>query len=260
MTAPNRSLTREALEALLAERLLDGIYPADSKLPSERELAIESGLSRPIVREVLRGLASRGLVDIQPGRGTFARDLTGTSLVHGVDRLARARSVTARDLVDARSVLERQTAERAAEHATADDLTALRDLARAFDNADNVIDRARCDLAFHAMVAKAARNPVLETMFGAIAPYIVELQIRSVGDPAIVGAGAPLHHAVVDHLEAGDATAAGEAMWQHITLAYDLFGEDLDRSLDAVARRNLAALLGDRVTLDDVIADVLSAG
>jgi hypothetical protein len=48
-------------------------------------------------------------------------------------------------------------------------------------------------------------------------------------------------------------------MWEHITLATQLFGEDLDRSLDSVARRNLQTLLGDRVTLDEVIADVLDA-
>jgi GntR family transcriptional repressor for pyruvate dehydrogenase complex len=259
MSATRRPLTREALADRLAERILDGQYPAGAKLPSERELAAESGLSRPIVREVLQGLSSRGLVDIQHGRGTFARDLRGGSLVHGVDTLARARTATARDLVEARSVLERQTAERAATRATAEDVAALRELADAFDRAENVIDRARCDLAFHAMVAKAARNPVLVTMFTAIAPYVVELQIRSVGDPAIVGAGAPLHHVVVDRLAAGDAEGAGAAMWEHITLATQLFGEDLDRSLDSVARRNLQTLLGDRVTLDEVIADVLDA-
>lgn len=256
---PTRPLTREAFAERLAERVLDGHYAPGSKLPSERELAAESGLSRPIVREVLRGLSSRGLVDIQPARGTFARDLSGGSLVHGVDSLARARSVTARDLVEGRSVLERQTAERAAMFAAANDVRALRELAEAFDRAENVIDRARCDLAFHAMVAKTARNPVLETMFTSIAPHIAELQIRSVGDPAIVGVGGPLHHVVVDRIAAGDAAGAGAAMWEHITLATELFGDDLDRPLDAVARRNLHALLGERVTLDEVIADVLAA-
>lgn len=249
--------SRDELMSVLADRILTGDYAIGAKLPSEREVALSSGLSRPIVREILRGLEERGLIDIQPGRGAYVRVPSSMNITQSMDSFTRTNGATPRHLVEARAMLEERTATLAAERATPEDVAALRELSAAFDNATNVIDRARCDLAFHGMIAKSSHNPVLETMFGAIAPLIFELQLRSLDDPTIVGAGAPLHHTVVDGISTRDAEAAGSAMWQHVTLAYEMFGNDLERSLDAIARRKIAVLLGEHATLEEVIADVL---
>lgn len=252
--------SRDELMATLADRIVDGQLPAGSKLPSERELALASGLSRPIVREVLRGLEERGLVQIQPGRGSYVTGASSITMSQSLNSFARTEGVTPKDLIEARATLERQTAELAATRATPEDRRKLRELAEAFERADNLIERARGDLAFHAMVAKAAHNPVLETMFGAIAPLVFLLQLRSLGDPSVVAAGAPLHHVVVDAIDASDPTAAGEAMATHVTLASELYGSDVDQSLDAISRRTISTLLGDRTTLEAVIAEVLGSG
>ncbi len=245
--------------ASLSDRIVDGELAAGAKLPSERELAIASGLSRPIVREVLRGLEERGLVEIHPGRGSFVTGNRSITMAQSLTSFVRTDGVTPRDLIEARATLERQAAELAALRATPEDLRKLRELAESFERSADLTERARGDLAFHAMVVKAAHNPVLETMFGSIAPLVFLLQLRSLGDPSIVAAGAPLHLVVVDAIVARDSDAAGRAMATHVTLASQMYGADVDQSLDAISRRTVSALLGDRATLEEVIAEVLGS-
>lgn len=251
--------TREYVLNDLTESILEGHVARGAKLPSERQLAERYGLSRPIVREVLRTLQERGLIQIAAGRGAFVRDASTSDLASPMDLLARQRGITARDLVQAREMLERQAAYLAAEQAQPDDLTDMRTAVEAFDTATGVIDRARADLAFHALVARASQNPVIGLMFGSVAGLVFELMLRSLDDPAVVKEGGPLHRRVFDAIAAGDADAAAASMHRHITLAYDLFGADLDEPLERVAQRKVNALFGPGVQLEDVISQVVGA-
>lgn len=252
-----RPITREQLLGYLTDQILDGNIKSGEKIPSERELATQSGLSRPVVREVLRSLQARGLIATQPGRGAFVMPADSVNVAGSLDILARGASATPQDLIEARAGLEENNARLAAVRITDEELKNLEALSRAFDQADNVIDRARCDLAFHGVLARASHNPVLETMFRAIIPLVFVQQLRSLDDPKILASGAPLHGVVVEALRQGDAEAAGTAARQHVELASEMFGEDLERSLDSIARRKVASLLGESIQLDDVIRDVL---
>lgn len=249
--------TREQFLRHLTDLILDGEIPSGEKISSERNLAQQSGLSRPVVREVLRTLQARGLIVTLPGKGAFVLPPDAVNVTGTLDSLARDKRATAEDLVEARAALEEHIARLAAIRLTSDELMSLESLSSAFDRADNVIDRARCDLAFHGLLARASHNPVLETMFRSIMPLVFAQQLRSLDDPKILATGAPLHGVVVDALRRGDAEAAGHAARQHIELARDMFGADLVRSLDSIARRKVATLLGDSIQLDDVIRDVL---
>ncbi|MBS1884710.1 MAG: winged helix-turn-helix transcriptional regulator, partial [Actinobacteria bacterium] len=60
--------------ALLRERVEDGQYPPGSRLPAERQLAEELGVSRPTVREALAAMELMGVVDTHAGAGTFVRE------------------------------------------------------------------------------------------------------------------------------------------------------------------------------------------
>lgn len=250
-------VTRAQLLAYLTDLILDGGLQSGEKVPSERTLATQSGLSRPVVREVLRTLQARGLIETQPGRGAFVMPADSVNVAGSLDSLARSASATPQHLIEARASLEENTARLAASRITDEELQKLNALSRAFDRADNVIDRARCDLAFHGVLARASHNPVLETMFRAIIPLVFVQQLRSLDDPQILASGAPLHGVVVDALERRDTKAAGAAARQHVELASQMFGDDLERSLDSIARRKVASLLGDSIQLDDVIHDVL---
>jgi len=251
-TAPSRA----ELAARLEEEIVSGRLPAGGRLPSEREMAHRYSVSRPVVREAIRGLAARHLIDVVPGRGAFVRGVRPADAAIGMDAFLRRRQPTPRDLVEARMTLECTAAALAAERATAVDARAIADALARFDAARNLLEQARYDLAFHLAVARAAHNPVIETMFGAISGLTIELMLRSLGDPLVTPASLPYHRAISDAIRDRDPDRARSAMTEHLQVAARTYGDDLDRSLESVARRELARLLDPGVTLEDLLAAV----
>src|SRR5215213_6954504 len=102
----DRAMTRAALADHLEEQILAGNLAVGAKLPSERQLAERFGLSRPLVREALRGLVERRLVEVEPGRGAFVRGAHATDAAHELGLLVRRHPATPRQLVEARTMLE----------------------------------------------------------------------------------------------------------------------------------------------------------
>ncbi|GIH17237.1 FadR/GntR family transcriptional regulator [Rugosimonospora africana] len=249
--------SRSNFEADLIRQILTGKLPPGEKLPGERSLAVSSGLSRPVIREVLRSLVERGLVEVLPARGAFVKAPDSMQLAGTFGSAARHQRATPRDLIEAREMIEGRAARNAALRASTQDVATLRDLVRAFDEAETMIERARCDLALHASIARMSGNPVLGILFGAIAPMVMELQLRSLADPVVLQLGAPLHHDVVEAIAAGDAETASRAMTRHVVLARDLYGEDMDVPLDELAVQRVASVLGENARLSDLIDDVL---
>lgn len=247
-------MTRESLAAFLEEQILQGALAVGAKLPSERQLADRYGVSRPIVREALRTLAERDLVEVRPGRGSYVRDARGGVTVGRLDALYRRTQATPRDLVEARTMLECTAAALAAERATEADRRVIETTLTEFDRARGVIEQTRYDMAFHLAVARAAANPVIETMFASIASLTVELMLRSLSDPTVRRISAPYHRQVADAIQARDPEGARTAMAEHLAVASRLYGEDYDRSIESVARRELERLLAPGVTLDDLLA------
>jgi len=165
MSEMRRQLSGDAMASTLAERVLSGELKAHDRLPSERQLAVEFGVSRPVVREALRSLVERRLVEVKPSRGAFVRGDTGPGRLQplGVEYLRRG--TTARQLSEARLMLETEAAALATEHATADDLATLNAALERLEASANPLERVRNDLAFHAALVAASHNPVIETMF-----------------------------------------------------------------------------------------------
>ena len=252
----NLSPTRAGLSARLEEEILSGRLAAGSRLPSERALADRYGVSRPVVRETMRTLVERSLVDVVPGRGAFVRQAQATDAAPGMAALLRRRQPTPRDLVEARTMLECTAAELAAARAEPADLAAMTDALERLGGAGGVLERARYDLAFHLAIARAAHNPVIDTMFGAISGFAIELMLRSLNDPIVAPASLPYHAAIFDAIRSGKPTAASAAMADHLAVAARTYGDDLHRSLESVARRELARLLDPSVTLEDLLATV----
>lgn len=247
-------MTREALAARLEERILSGELPAGAKLPSERQLAERFGMSRTVVREALRSLIERNLVEVQPGRGAFVRRARTSDAAARLGVLFRRQQATPRDLVEARTMLECTAAALAAERADPAALAAIDAALAQFDRANGVIEQTRGDLAFHLAIARAAGNPVIETMFGAITGVTVELMLRSLADLTVIREAVPYHREIAGAIRAHEPERARAAMASHLAVAAQLYGEDFDRSIESVARRELARLLTPGVTLDDLLA------
>lgn len=253
-----RFITRDELAQELENDIVSGRQDVGSKLPSERQLADRFGVSRPVVREALRTLVERRLVEIHPGRGAFVRDAQSSDAASQMGMFFRRKQVTARDLVEARSMLESHAAELAAARADRSDLDLMRQTLVDLEGAIDVVDQARCDLAFHYAVTRASRNPVIESMFAAVAQPMVELMLRSLIDPEVRNEALGFHYDIVAAIAANDGPRARYAMTDHIAVAEHLYGDDLDRSVETVARRELARRLAPSVTLEDVLDRALA--
>jgi len=253
-----RFVTRDELARELENDIVSGRQGVGSKLPSERQLADRFGVSRPVVREALRTLFERRLVEIHPGRGAFVRDAQSSDAASQMSVFFRRKQVTARDLVEARSMLETTAAEMAAARADTDDLALMRQTVSELEAAIDIVDQARCDLAFHYAVTRASRNPVIESMFAAVAQPMVELMLRSLIDPDVRGEALGIHHDIIAAIAANDGRQARQAMARHIAVAERFYGDDLDRSVESVARRELARRLAPSVTLEDMLDQALS--
>jgi DNA-binding FadR family transcriptional regulator len=248
------------LASHLATKISSGQLLPGELLPSERVLAEEYGLSRSMVREALRTLAERRLIDVLPGRGSVVRQATAEDAARRLIDVFDHRGVTPRHLIEARSMIETTAAGLAAERATVRDLQNIIVANEAINRADLVLERVRWDLAFHVAIVKSAHNPMVETMFHALQPYIVELLLRSLTDSEVTEQGLAFHERIVEAIESSNSPAARDEMRGHLTLGLTLFGDDIDRNLNLVAQDALRRIPSVRVSFEEVLRLTMNPG
>ncbi|MET7890420.1 FadR/GntR family transcriptional regulator [Streptomyces mirabilis] len=209
-------LVEQAAERLRA-RIADGSWAVGTKLPGETTLAAELGVGRSTVREALRSLAGAGLVRPRQGSGVF---VIATEPVE--DWPTRLRRAAVTDVYEVRILVEVQAARLAAARRTPEDVTAL-DAALAGRRAASTGDDAAfvdADIALHAAVVAAARNPVLTDLFGEFVPALREGLIEMLDlvgtrehDP---NTGDDAHAALVRAVADGDADTAGTVLREEL--------------------------------------------
>jgi GntR family transcriptional regulator, transcriptional repressor for pyruvate dehydrogenase complex len=249
-------LGRGELTAELERKLIAGEWPPGTRLPSERELSERHNVSRPVVREALRSLHERGLIEVLPNRGSYVRPFSAQSVARQMRLALRQIGVTPRQLTVARLMLECEAAELAALNASTEDRERLLEAHQRTGRGGDLYARAANDVAFHAEIARAGGNPVIETMFASIRDVTYGLILRSLSDREVRKAGEPLHTTILERILERDGAGARAAMREHLELAHELYGEDLDRPLFDV----LAPLLGDDPAVAAVRADTLATG
>lgn len=245
--------SRDELATSLEQRIVGGELRPGALLPSERLLSEAYGLSRSMVREALRTLAERRLIEVVPGRGSFVRRASMEDSVERLTDVFGQRDVTARNLIEARTMVETTAAWLATERAGTNELESIRLALDVFDSAGTLLERVRGDLAFHLAIVHAAGNPVVETMFRAIQPYTVELMVRSLTDEVVTAESVPFHHRVLEAIACRRPAEASDAMWRHLAVGLNTYGEDIDRNLDVITRQSMSRLTGSDVTLDELI-------
>jgi DNA-binding FadR family transcriptional regulator len=250
-------LTRSEVAAQLEAEVLGGGLEPGTRLPSERQLALRLGVSRPLVREALRSLVERGLVEVSPGRGAFVRTLSTAEAVRPLGSHYLRQKITPHHLIEVRMIIEPAAARLAAQRASDVEIEALGRAVEQIDSADSVLERARWDITLHTLVARMSHNPVIETTFESIATLVFELMLRSLCDSKVVAVSAPFHHALYEAIRDRDPDRAYEAMLAHHESGGKHYGKDLDSSLDVVAQRELERLLGPTASLERVIFEVM---
>ena len=222
--------------------ILSGRWSPGSKLPSERELAEQLAVSRPVVREILKILQAQRLIDIFPGKGSYVTSLAPIGGEVTVDQLLKRGEITTRQVVTARRMLEVEAAGLSAANRSEEDLAELAELLEQFEAADRIQRAIDLDVAFHEKVVVSSGNAVIQIMFGSIRDLVRGMIARSLSDRGILLLGAPIHFDILNAIRDKDVEGARKAARNHISLSEDTYGDDLDRPL--------ADVLNQRAELD----------
>jgi DNA-binding FadR family transcriptional regulator len=188
------------------------------RLPTEDELARQFGVSRTVVREAVKALRERGLVDVSPGRGTIVTQPSLSFLAEAVSSLFNGvGDITVENYIELRALLERQIARLAVERATDDDLARLEtSLARGQETGigDSPFD---ANLAFHLDLAAATHNPLFATLVQVLIGQTNQIS-RAVYE-RVSGADErikAIHMEIFERVRARDADGAEEAARRHM--------------------------------------------
>ena len=193
------------------------LKPGD-QLPAERELAEQFGVSRTAVREAVKALREKGLVEAYPGKGTFITSGSSNPMRQSIDRMMRSAQVDATSsLVEVREILEPEIAALAAVRATEENLNSLRQSVAVMDTAKRDPDAyIEADLDFHLELAEAAANPLILSLIDSIVGVLREQRMRIFEVEGGPDRGQYHHKKILEAMEHQDAEGAREAMRAHL--------------------------------------------
>jgi GntR family transcriptional repressor for pyruvate dehydrogenase complex len=208
----------EQIVRQIEESVLQGTLKEGDQLPAERELAQQFGVSRTAVREAIKALHEKGLVDAFPGRGTFIANSNSNSMRQSLDRILKSgTSDGAAHLVEIREILEPEIAALAATRADDQDLATMREAVSVMDNARHDADAfIEADLDFHLSLAEAAANPFVLSLIDSIVGLLREQRMRIFYVDGGPERGQVHHKRILDAMERRDLRGAREAMQAHL--------------------------------------------
>lgn len=212
---------RPSASERVAERLTDliasgNLTPGD-KLPSENELSRALQVSRPVVREALRGLAMMGIVESKQGGGCYVTDLKPNRLMAPLSFALSLQDYSIESLFRARMVIDTGIAADAARNATAEQIASLRELVQAGHKLvnDPVTFRVM-DAEFHGLISTAADNAFLEKVSTSLYGLAIEQRRQASSKAGVLKRSAEDHAAICEAIAAHDAEAAAAAMAVHV--------------------------------------------
>ncbi|MBB3606796.1 DNA-binding FadR family transcriptional regulator [Mycolicibacterium sp. BK556] len=206
--------------ALLMTRIRNGEWPLGHRLPGETTLAAQLGVGRSTLREAIRELAGKGVLDSRQGAGVF---VTALEVTEDWDTILRRTTIAA--VIEARIAIEAEAAALAAVRRTPSDLRAIRrTLAARGVTGQSVPDHVDADAAFHRAVVAAAHNDVLTQLFDAFLPRLRQamidmLKIRPVPEDEDHLAHQQLADAIADR----DPVSAAAASRSHLSSLKDSY-------------------------------------
>lgn len=199
------------------------LRPGD-RLPAERDLAGQIGVSRPTVRAGLHALAAIGVVRSRQGSGTYIADGPPALGSAPLSFLAALHGFTRQEMYEARRILEVGAAGLAADRATPEQMATLADeVSGLFESLEDPQVFLRHDINFHREVAAASGNPIV----GSLVEMVSEMYYERRRETAARASDRDLRDAAVAHrriyqaIRARDADAARRAMHDHLVQAFE---------------------------------------
>lgn len=159
--------------SFLREQLVTGNLKTGDRLLPERDLATALGVSRPVIREALRALATLGALEIKRGYGTVVREPNFEALSDYFGLVLAQRAGAIDDVVQARIAIERQSIRLACTRATTQDHDKLSLALQAIkETIDDPVKGGAADFHFHMMIVESAHSPALSSVYAAVSKLL----------------------------------------------------------------------------------------
>lgn len=235
-------LTDQAVD-YMTRLITDGEWAAGMVVPPEPELAQRLGVSRSVIREGVRVLASRGMLAVQQGRGTFVMPPASWNVTEPLALLVKADRMEMLRWLEVRSILEVESAALAAQRLTAQDAAALHEaLGRIDREAHHPDSYTEADIHLHLTIARATQNPPLERLLRPVVQPLRERLRETTHLAPAIAAATREHQTIVACILRNDAAGARAAMAAHLyrvseEIAHILDGQEAGLERESSCRR-----------------------
>lgn len=208
----------EQIVQQVEESVQKGVLKQGDKLPPERDLAQQFGVSRTAVREAVKALREKGLVEAYPGRGTFIMDSSPYTFRLSLDRMMKtSQGEGLTYLAEVREIMEPEIAAMAAARADNDALATMRESVAIMDQAKKDPEAfIEADLDFHLAMAEAAANPIILSLIDSIVGLLREQRMGIFQVEGGPERGQYHHKKILEAVEHRDSVGAREAMKAHL--------------------------------------------
>jgi GntR family transcriptional regulator, transcriptional repressor for pyruvate dehydrogenase complex len=219
-------IQRQSVPEQVARRILDlvrsGTLKPGDQLPPERDLAVSLQVSRPSVREAIRGLTILGVVFTRQGGGAYISALGAEELLGPLQFFISLEEVNVRKLYDARVLIESDVARRAAEEITEEQLARLTKIldAQAL-RLDDPVSFRLSDGEFHEVIWRGAANPFLYRIGKSLNVLGMEFRRLASETPGVLAQSHRDHLEIVKALRAHDQDAAAKAAATHMRNVFE---------------------------------------
>lgn len=208
----------EQIVQQIEDSIEQGALKPGDQLPAERALALQFGVSRTAVREAVKALREKGLVEAYPGRGTFITSGSSNAIRLTLDRMIKTGSADGTvHLTEVREMLEPEIAALAATRAREENLEELKEAVGIMDDAKQDPDAyIEADLDFHLALAEAAANPLILSLIDSIVGVLREQRMRIFKVDGGPERGQYHHKRILEAVENRDPAGARAAMRAHL--------------------------------------------
>lgn len=210
-------VTEEAVEKI-RERIISGSWRPGVRLPKESELAAELGLSRNSLREAVRALSQLRVLEVRQGDGTYVSSLEPDLLLESTGFISHLLlGDTELELYEVRRILEAAAAALAAGRADEREKSELAQILERMRAAQSVEELVEADVAFHAVIARAAGNGVLASLLASLSTRTMRIRLwHGWAASGALDETREEHRRIYEAIAAGDPELARAVATAHI--------------------------------------------
>lgn len=163
----------EEVTAKLKEAIISGDYSAGEPVPSETQLASQMGVSRPVIRESIKSLQSRGFLKVRRGikGGAYVQDLNKLNFSETFADLIKFRKVTVDHLIQVRLFVEPEIIRLIIKNVRDADLIRIKNLLLKYDSIEDIDRRVTMNADFHRLLGRACGNPIYSILMDSIMDF-----------------------------------------------------------------------------------------